>query len=129
MSTIAIVYYRRHPPTRRYAELLGSLLQDAGHLAELISVKDASAHEIVFFDGVILMSPPRFGRLHGIALARAISPARSTAVVAIGGRHRAGHYRRLFKKAELPSITVMVQPLEDRGFSTAAALLEWAGSR
>lgn len=133
MRTIAVVYYARHEATRVYARALEDALGDAGHLAERIQVRDAAANDIVFYDGLVLVGPPHFGRLHGVVLARAIAPERSSAVVVIGGARAAGSYLRLFKPAERPFITLLHEPRnpEDDGeapFTTVAQVVDWVGT-
>lgn len=125
MRTIAIVYYGRHEPSRRHAQRLADALQGAGHLPEQIQVRDAAANDLVFYDGLILVGPPLFGRLHGIALARALAPERQSAVVVLGGRRPAEGYLRLFTAQELPSITVLVQHDDTPEPDTVPRLLDW----
>lgn len=133
MRTIAIVYYARHAPTRAYARSLEDALGDAGHLAERIQVRDAAANDIVFYDGLVLVGPPTFGRLHGVVLARAIAPERSSAVVIIGGERDADSYLRLFKPAERAFTTLFHEPrnpADDGGadFATVARVVDWVGT-
>ncbi len=129
MRTVAIVYYGRHGPTRAYAQALEDALRGAGNLAEQIQVRDAAANDVVFYDGLVLVGPPRFGRLHGLALARALAPERNSAVVVIGGNRPAESYQRLFRPSELPSIFFFQERShEDTSviFSTVAGVLDWA---
>ncbi|MGO2002981.1 hypothetical protein ACTXOR_14205 [Arthrobacter rhombi] len=128
MRTVAIVYYGRHGPSRAYAQALEDSLRGAGNLAEQIQVRDAAANDVVFYDGLVLVGPPRFGRLHGLALARALAPERQSAVVIIGGNRPADHYRRLFRPAELPSISFFQEGAhQDTSvvFSTLAPVVDW----
>lgn len=129
MRTVAIVYYARHAPTRAYAQALEDALRAAGHLAEQIQVRDAAANDIVFYDALVLAGPPRFGRLHGVALARAIAPERNSAVVVIGGTRGAGSYQRLFKPAERPYITVHHEDDGAAAFATISPVVDWVGGQ
>ncbi|MDN5813129.1 MAG: flavodoxin domain-containing protein [Micrococcaceae bacterium] len=129
MRTVAIVYYGRHGPSRAYAQALENALRGAGNLAEQIQVRDAAANDVVFYDGLVLVGPPLFGRLHGLALARALAPERHSAVVVLGGNRPAEHYRKLFRPAERPSISFFQeQSHQDTSvvFSTVAPVLDWA---
>lgn len=125
MRTIAIVHYDRNERTRAYAQALEGALQGAGHLAEQIPVRNAAANDIVFYDGLVLVSPPLFGRLHGIALARSIAPERNSAVVVIGGSRPAEAYTRLFKRGELPSITLFHEDDAGASFATLDPVVDW----
>lgn len=125
MRTVAIVYYARHAPTRAHAQAVEDALRAAGHLAELIQVRDAAANDIIFYDALILVGPPRFGRLHGIALARAIAPERHSAVVVIGGSRDAASYQRLFTPAERPYITLFHEGDGATPATTIAPLVDW----
>lgn len=127
MRTIAIVYYARHAVSRAYAQALEDALRGAGHLAEQIQVRNAAANDIVFYDALVLVGPPRFGRLHGVALARSIAPERTSAVVVIGGTRDAGSYRRLFKPAERPYITLFHEDDGDARFATTPQVVDWVG--
>lgn len=128
MRTVAVVYYGRHGPTRAYAEALENALRGAGNLAEQIQVRDAAANDLIFYDGLVLAGPPLFGRLHGLALARALAPERRSAVVVIGGSRPAQTYSRLFRPSELPSISFFHETAhQDTSvvFSTLPEVLEW----
>lgn len=128
MRTVAIVYYGRHGPSRAYAQALEDALRGAGNLAEQIQVRDAAAHDVVFYDGLVLVGPPLFGRLHGLALARALAPERHSAVVVIGGNRLAEDYQRLFRPAELPSISFFGESAHENTsvvFSTLAPVMDW----
>lgn len=129
MRTLAIVYYARHAPTRAYAQALEDALRAAGHLAEQIQVRDAAANDIIFYDALILVGPPRFGRLHGIVLARAIAPERNSAVVVIGGTRGTEAYLRLFKPAERPYITLFHEDDDVTSFATTAPVVDWVAGQ
>ncbi|WP_417218323.1 hypothetical protein [Arthrobacter sp.] len=129
MLTVAIVHYARHAPTRDYAQALENELRGTGHLAEQIRVSEAAANDIVFYDALVLVGPPRFGRLHGIALARAIAPERSSAVVIMGGTRPAESYHRLFKSAERPYISLFHENDGGAGFATLSPVMDWLGGR
>ncbi|GAA1360322.1 hypothetical protein GCM10009596_16960 [Arthrobacter rhombi] len=129
MRTIAIVYYARHAPTSAYAQALEDALRAAGHLAERIQVRDAAANDIIFYDALVLVGPPRFGRLHGIVLARAIAPERNSAVVVVGGGRGAGSYERLFKPAERPYITLFHEDDGGAVFATIPPVVDWVGGQ
>lgn len=125
MRTVAIVYYARHAPTSAYAQALEDALRAAGHLAEQIHVRNAAANDIVFYDALVLVGPPRFGRLHGVSLARAIAPERSSAVVVIGGTRRAASYQHLFKPGERPYITLFHEDGGAVASATIAQVVDW----
>jgi len=129
MRTIAIVYYARHAPTCAYAQALEDALRAAGHLAEQIQVRDAAANDIIFYDALVLVGPPRFGRLHGIVLARAIAPERNSAVVVIGGSGDADSYAHLFKPAERRYITVFTEDDDAATFATTTPVVDWVAGQ
>jgi hypothetical protein len=131
MTRTAIVYHEHHGPTREYARLLADLLYAKGHTPELFPVKEASAHEVVYCEALILLSPATFGRLHGTALARAIAGVRPVAVAVVGDEHDAERVRGLFtaeEGEERPHVTFFAMPDAATDRSSVASVGAWVSA-
>ncbi|MEE1621611.1 hypothetical protein ACQ3I4_06520 [Zafaria sp. Z1313] len=83
MGRFGIVYHHRSAACRDYAQLLADHLHLMGHLRHALPVTDASAHELVYDDAVVLFSPVTLGRIHGAALVQAVAPYRPCGVAAV----------------------------------------------
>lgn len=124
MSRTAIVYYGRHEPSVKYAGWLSDRLAALGRRAQLTPVTAASAHEVVFFDVVVLIGPMRWGRMHGIALARAVAELRPTAVL-VTGTVPDQRVLRLFREHERENVKVFCLPSEAEDPTTVNPAAEW----
>lgn len=124
MARTAIVYPEHHEASVQYAHWLSDRLATLGRRAQLTTVSTASAHEVVFFDVVVLIGPMRWGRMHGVALARAVSELRPTAVLVTGAVPEA-RVLRLFREHERANVTVFGLPAEAADPASVNPVAEW----
>lgn len=114
MDRVAIVYYQRDAPAKlRATELAGKLhSRDMG--GELFKVTSSSAHELIYFDAMVLVGPMRFSRMHGLALARAVFGYRPVALLLTGSGNTERNLRLLPRhmRGEVPVFAVANGPGE-----------------
>lgn len=95
MDRVAIVYYQRDEQAKKQATELSSKLRSFELRSELFEVASASAHELIFFDAIVLAGPLHFSRLHGLALIKAVFGYRPVALLVTGSRDPARVLRLL----------------------------------
>lgn len=72
MDRVAIVYYQRDALAKLRATELAEKLRSYELRSEILEVTSSSAHELIYFDGMVLVGPLRFSRMHGLALVNAV---------------------------------------------------------
>jgi hypothetical protein len=72
MDRVAIVYYQRDALAKSRATELAERLQLCELRSDILEVTSSSAHELIYFDGMVLVGPLRFSRMHGLALVNAV---------------------------------------------------------
>lgn len=84
MDTVAIVYYQRDERSHAAALELNYQLLRFEVRSELHDVAHASAHELIYFNAVVLVGPLHFSRMHGLSLINAAFGFRPTALLLTG---------------------------------------------
>lgn len=84
MDTVAIVYYQRDARAKELAQGLADKLRVHELRGEVLEVTHASAHELIYFDAVVLAGPLQFSRMHGLALVKAAFGFKPTALLLTG---------------------------------------------
>ncbi|MFI8412853.1 hypothetical protein ACIGB6_10290 [Paeniglutamicibacter gangotriensis] len=104
MDRVAIVYYQRDARAKLLAAELAAQLKVHALRSELLAVTNSSAHELIYFDGMVLIGPVRFSRMHGLALVTAVFGFRPVALLISGGTDGKRILRRLPKhmRGEVP---------------------------
>ncbi|MGJ9404596.1 hypothetical protein [Arthrobacter sp. KK5.5] len=125
MSMTAIVFHRHHGPTRYCAQLLADRLHSLGRRAQQTPVAEASPHEIVRAQAMVLVSPVTLGRLHGAALARDVAMARPTAVVLVGENDVSKHVRGLFNEEQLRNMAFFAVPGDKPDMDSVVPVADW----
>ncbi len=124
MDRVAIVYYQRDALAKLRAAELAEQLQARGLRSEILEVTSSSAHELITFDGVVLVGPLHFSRMHGLALAKAVFGFRPVALLLTGTRDSDRILRRLPKhmRGEVPVFAAGNSDLQLAGI---APLVTW----
>ncbi|GAA3325067.1 hypothetical protein [Paeniglutamicibacter sulfureus] len=84
MDRVAIVYYQRDALAKLRAAELAEKLHSREIRSEILKVASSSAHELIYFDGVVLVGPLHFSRMHGLALVNAVFGFRPVALLLTG---------------------------------------------
>ncbi|GAA4364348.1 hypothetical protein [Paeniglutamicibacter cryotolerans] len=124
MTQTAIVYFARRAASVQYARWLSDRLAFLSRRAQLLTVANASAHEVVFFDVVVLIGPMRWGRMHGMAVAKAVAPMRPTAIL-VTGPAPAHRVLRLLPAAVRDEVAVFNLPAKAEEAASVNAAAEW----
>ena len=84
MDNVAIVHYQRDANSKVLAVELADKLRAHELRGELRDVAHASAHELIYFDAVVLAGPLHFSRMHGLSLVKASFGYKPTALLLTG---------------------------------------------
>lgn len=84
MDNVAIVHYQRDANSKVLAVELADKLRNHELRGELRDVAHASAHELIYFDAVVLAGPLHFSRMHGLSLVKASFGYKPTALLLTG---------------------------------------------
>lgn len=124
MDRVAIVYYQRDALAKRRSTELAEQLHAHELRSQILEVASASAHELIYFDGVVLVGPLRFSRMHGLALVKAVFGFRPVALLLTGSDDSDRILRLLPKhmRGEVPVFTVGDGDLPHSGI---ASLVTW----
>lgn len=108
MDRIAIVYYQRDARAKLRATELARKLHYYELRSELLEVTSSSAHELIYFDGMVLVGPLHFSRMHGLALVNAVFGFRPVALLLTGSGDTDRILRQLPRhmRGEVPVFTV-----------------------
>ncbi|MGB9034453.1 hypothetical protein BLJ79_06840 [Arthrobacter sp. UCD-GKA] len=135
MDRVAIVYYQRDALAKLRSTELAEQLHAHELRSEILEVTSSSAHELIYFDGVVLVGPLRFSRMHGLALVKAVFGFRPVALLLTGSGDSDRILRLLPKhmRGEVPVFTAGGSDLPHAGIEPLVtwlrAMIGYSGYR
>lgn len=124
MDRVAIVYYQRDALAKLRATELAEKLFAYEIRGELLQVTSSSAHELIYFDAMVLVGPLRFSRMHGLALVRAVFGFRPVALLLTGTGDTNRILRRLSKSMR-DEVPVFIAGANDLHHTGLTPLVTW----
>ncbi|PQZ95111.1 hypothetical protein CQ018_07280 [Arthrobacter sp. MYb227] len=127
MDTVALVHYQRDARAHAVALELAAQLHKYEIRSQIGDVTHSSAHELIYFDALVLIGPLHFSRMHGLALIKAAFGFRPVALLLTGATDTDRVLRLLPKhmRTGVPVFTVGPEEVVSPGID---ALVTWLRS-